>query len=55
VTLPLDRRPVIVALAGANSAGKSTFCHAHLEAADLRFVNAVVLSGELEIGSYEAR
>jgi predicted ABC-type ATPase len=54
VDLPLDRRPVIVALAGPNGAGKSTFFHAHLEAAGLRFVNAVVLSRELKIGPYEA-
>jgi predicted ABC-type ATPase len=54
VSLLLDRRPVIVALAGANGAGKSTFHHAHLEAAGLRFVNADVLSRELKIGPYEA-
>jgi predicted ABC-type ATPase len=54
VNLPLDRRPVIVALAGPNGAGKSTFYHAHLEAAGLRFVNADVLSHELKIGPYEA-
>lgn len=52
--LPLDRRPVIVALAGPNGAGKSTFYHAHLEEAGLRFVNADVLSRELRIGPYEA-
>ncbi len=52
--LPLDRRPVIVALAGPNGAGKSTFYHAHLEEAGLRFVNADVLSRELKIGPYEA-
>ncbi|HEV2326925.1 MAG TPA: zeta toxin family protein [Terracidiphilus sp.] len=52
--LPLDRRPVIVALAGPNGAGKSTFYRAHLEQAGLRFVNADVLSRELRIGPYEA-
>lgn len=52
--LPLDRRPVIVALAGPNGTGKSTFYHAHLEGAGLRFVNADVLSRELRIGPYEA-
>lgn len=52
--LPLDRRPVIVALAGPNGAGKSTFYRAHLEEAGLRFVNADVLSRELRIGPYEA-
>lgn len=52
--VPLDRRPVIVALAGPNGAGKSTFYHAHLEAAGLRFVNADVLSRELKIDPYAA-
>lgn len=52
--LPLDRRPVVVALAGSNGAGKSTFYRAHLEEAGLRFVNADVLSRELRIGPYEA-
>ena len=54
MNLLLDRRPVIVALAGANGAGKSTFYHAHLGAAGLRFVNADVLSRELKSGPYEA-
>ena len=52
--LPLDCRPVIVALAGPNGAGKSTFYRAHLAEAGLRFVNADVLSRELRIGPYEA-
>ncbi len=52
--LPLDRRPVVVALAGANGAGKSTFYHAHLRPAGLRFVNADVLARELKIGPYQA-
>jgi predicted ABC-type ATPase len=54
VELPLDRRPVIVAVAGPNGAGKSTFFHAHLEQAGLRFVNADVLARELNAGPYEA-
>jgi predicted ABC-type ATPase len=54
VDLPLDRRPVVVALAGANGAGKSTFYHAHLRAAGLRFVNTDVLARELKIGPYVA-
>ena len=36
MTLPLDQRPVIVALAGPNGAGKTTFYHAHLQPAGLR-------------------
>jgi len=47
MSLPLDRRPVIVALAGPNGAGKTTFYHAPLKPAALRFVNADVLAHEL--------
>jgi predicted ABC-type ATPase len=54
VSLPLDRRPVIVALAGPNGAGKTTFYHAHLRPAGLRFVNADVLAKELQIEPYAA-
>jgi predicted ABC-type ATPase len=54
MTLPLDRRPIIVALAGPNGAGKTTFYHAHLRAAGLRFVNADNLARELGLGVYEA-
>jgi predicted ABC-type ATPase len=50
----LDARPVVVALAGSNGAGKSTFFHAHLAAAGLRFVNADDLAAEMGIGAYEA-
>ena len=35
---PLDKRPVIVAIAGPNGAGKTTFFHSHLREAGLRFV-----------------
>jgi dephospho-CoA kinase len=52
--LPLDRRPVIVALAGPNGAGKTTFYHAHLQPAGLRFVNADVLARELNLDPYAA-
>ncbi len=51
---PLDRRPIIVALAGPNGAGKTTFYHAHLQAAGLRLVNADVIARELKIDSYKA-
>lgn len=51
---PLDRRPIVVALAGANGAGKSTFYHAHLRPAGLRFVNADILARELNLASYAA-
>jgi predicted ABC-type ATPase len=52
--LPLDRRPVVVALAGPNGAGKTTFFHAHLQPAALRFVNADVLARELGLDPYVA-
>jgi predicted ABC-type ATPase len=54
MSLPLDQRPVIVAIAGPNGAGKTTFYHAHLQPAALRFVNADVLAGELSIDPYAA-
>jgi predicted ABC-type ATPase len=54
MSLPLDRRPVIVALAGPNGAGKTTFYHAHLQPAGLRFVNADVFAQELHIEPYAA-
>jgi predicted ABC-type ATPase len=55
MSLPfLDRRPILVAVAGPNSAGKTTFYHAHLQAAALRFVNADVLTRELHLEPYAA-
>ncbi len=49
-----DRRPILVAIAGPNRAGKTTFFHAHLASAGLRFVNADVLATELAVEPYEA-
>jgi predicted ABC-type ATPase len=54
MSLPLDRRPVLVALAGPNGAGKTTFYHAHLQPAGLRFVNADALGRELGLDPYAA-
>jgi predicted ABC-type ATPase len=54
MNLPLDRRPVIVALAGSNGGGKTTFYHAHLQPAALRFINADVLARELKLDPYAA-
>lgn len=54
MSLALEQRPVIVALAGPNGAGKTTFYHAHLQDAGLRFVNADVLARELNIEPYAA-
>jgi predicted ABC-type ATPase len=45
----LDRRPVMVAVAGSNGAGKTTFYHAHLRPCGRRFVNADVLARELNL------
>ena len=50
----LQRRPIVVALAGSNGAGKSTFFSAHLADCGLRFVNADEIAGQLAIGPYEA-
>ena len=50
----LDRRPLIIAIAGSNGAGKTTLYHAHFANTDLRFVNADDLARELNIGPYEA-
>jgi len=52
--LPLDGRPVVVAIAGSNGAGKTTFYYSHLQAAGLRFVNADVLARELAVDAYTA-
>jgi len=43
-----------VAVAGPNGAGKTTFYHSHLEAVGLRFVNADVFAGELDLDPYTA-
>src|SRR5262245_10039760 len=51
---PLDRRPVIVAIAGSNGAGKTTFFHSHLREAALRIINADDIARELELSAYEA-
>jgi predicted ABC-type ATPase len=50
--LPLDQRPIIVAIAGPNGAGKTTFYYAHLQQAGLRFVNADAMARELNIEPY---
>jgi predicted ABC-type ATPase len=52
--LPLDRRPVIVAIAGPNGAGKTTFYHAHLQTAGLRFLNPDAIARELDVPAYDA-
>jgi predicted ABC-type ATPase len=47
-------RPTIVALAGSNGAGKSTFYETHLASLDWPFVNADVLAKELGLDPYSA-
>lgn len=54
MTLPLDARPVIVAIAGPNGAGKSTFYQAFIARAGLRLVNADDLARVFNLGPYEA-
>ncbi len=54
MTLPLDQRPVIVALAGSNGAGKTTFYHLHLQEAALRFIEPDKLAKELKLDPYTA-
>lgn len=54
MNLPLDRRPIVVALAGPDGAGKTTFYHAHIQPAGLRFVNADIIARELDVDTYVA-
>ncbi len=50
----LDNRPIVIAIAGSNGAGKSTFYETFLTESGLRFINADVLSASLNLGPYEA-
>lgn len=50
----LDQRPIVIAIAGSNGAGKSTFFNTYLSDGGLRFVNADVIAGELDIPAYDA-
>ena len=52
--LPLDRRPLVVAIAGPNGAGKTTFYKSFIAEASLRFVNADVIAAEFGIDAYAA-
>ena len=45
----LDRRPVLVAIAGPNGAGRTTFFHAHVESCGLRFLNPDAIARELRL------
>jgi len=50
----LDRRRIVVAIAGPNGSGKTTFFESHLRSTGLRFLNADVIARELEVDAYEA-
>lgn len=50
----LDERPIVIALAGSNGAGKTTFFDSFLADAGLRFVNPDVLADALDVSPYEA-
>jgi predicted ABC-type ATPase len=54
VSHPLDLRPMVVAIAGPDGAGKTTFYRAHLQPAGLRSVNADLIARELNIDPYAA-
>jgi predicted ABC-type ATPase len=53
-SVAFDVRPVVLALAGANGAGKTTFYNAFLKPSGLRFLNADFFARELGIDAYEA-
>ncbi len=50
----LDRRPLLVAVAGPNGSGKTTFYHSTLKRAGLSLVNADNIAHELRMDAYEA-
>jgi predicted ABC-type ATPase len=50
----LGQRPVLVAVAGPNGSGKTTFYHAFLKPAGLRYLSADEFVRDLEIDPYEA-
>lgn len=50
----LDARPIVIAIAGSNGAGKTTFYHSHLANTSLRFINADDLAHELNLGAYDS-
>jgi predicted ABC-type ATPase len=54
MTPELDKRPILIAIAGSNGAGKSTFYQAQVSYTGLPFINADIIAAEAELGAYEA-
>lgn len=50
----LDQRPVLVAVAGSNGAGKTTFFRSHLRRTALLFVETDAIARELDLEPYAA-
>lgn len=50
----LEKRPIVIALAGSNGSGKSTFYDSFLADSGLRFLNANVLATSMRLDAYEA-
>ena len=46
-TAPLDRRPVVIAIAGSNGAGKTSFYRQHVAELGFSYINADDLAREL--------
>ena len=49
-----NQRPLLIALAGSNGAGKSTFYKTYLQQLGLQFINADVIAKELNLDAYAA-
>ncbi|HUS35230.1 MAG TPA: zeta toxin family protein [Verrucomicrobiae bacterium] len=50
----LEKRPLLITIAGPNGGGKSTFYSSHLAGTGLPFVNADIIAREMRIDSYAA-
>ena len=49
-----NQRPLLIALAGSNGAGKSTFYKTYLQQLGLQFINADAIAKELNLDAYAA-
>jgi predicted ABC-type ATPase len=54
VTPPFDARPIVVALAGSNGAGKTTFFRTYLSESGLRFIDTDALAREFGVDAHAA-